>query len=41
MYCIVQKLCSSNGTSCNLDINHPALNASANDVLKVVWACTW
>jgi hypothetical protein len=38
----LQNMCNSNGTSCNLDINNPALNSTGpNDVLKVIWKCGW
>jgi hypothetical protein len=37
-----QSMCNNNGTSCTLDINNPALNSTgANDVLKVLWRCSW
>jgi hypothetical protein len=39
---VTQNMCNSNGTSCTLDINHPALNSTGpNDVLKVLWRCSW
>jgi hypothetical protein len=39
---VVQSMCNTNGTACTLDANHAALNSTgANDVLKVLWRCSW